>query len=72
MLLGYEFYGSDARENMLGDECELAPPHPCNLYRSIYEINYLPDNFKIPKRRNDFYGSGDGFLLVSEKVRKFC
>ena len=51
---------------------ELAPPHPGNLYRSIYEINFLPDNFKIPKRKNDFYGSADGFLLVSEKTKAFC
>ena len=72
MLLGYEFNGSDAKEKMLGDMLELAPPHPCNLYRSIYEINFLPDNYKIPKRKNDFYDSPDGFLLVSERVKAFC
>ncbi|RZJ77837.1 MAG: hypothetical protein EOO20_28440 [Chryseobacterium sp.] len=72
MLLGYELSGSDAREKMLGDEAEYAPPHPCNLYRTIYEINFLPDNFKIPKRKNDFYSSADGFKLVSEKVKAFC
>ena len=72
MLLGYEFHGSDAKNRMLGDNLELAPPHPCNFYRSIYEINFLPDSYKIPMRKNDFYSSADGFLLVSERVKEFC
>ncbi len=72
MLLGYELNGSDAKLPMLGDGLELAPPNPCNPYKSIYEINFLPDSFKIPKRRNDFYDSLDGFFLVSERVLDFC
>lgn len=71
MLLGYELEGADGKEYVLGYKAELAPPHPCNVYRSIYDVNYLPAKFKLPGTK-DFYYSSDGFLLVSKRVVSFC
>lgn len=72
MLLGYTLICSDISCRLLGDNFLHAPPNPCNNYLSIYDINYIPDNFKMPKKKHDFFETMDGFLLVSERVRRFC
>lgn len=72
MLLGYNLVATDTRKWLLGDNLEYAPSNPCNKYKNIYEINFLPDNFLLPRGKKDFYETLDGFFLVSEKVKEFC
>lgn len=72
VLIGYKLVATDAKERMLGDYLEYAPPDPCNKYKSIYEINHLPSNFKLPKKKVDFFVTADGYQLVSEEVKQFC
>ena len=75
MILGYSLFATDTRKNMYGDDFEFGPDrqNKCLKYRCIYEINYLPGNFEVPKNtRSDFLETYDGFHLVTENVIKFC
>lgn len=72
LLLGYLIRGADTKDYLLGYKQELIPPHPCNRYRSIYEIDFLPESFLLARKKKDFYGTMDGFMLVSENVKSFC
>lgn len=72
MVIGYAIHGTDTFDKLLGDDLEYGPPDPCLRYKSLFDIGFLPDNYKIPKKQRDFFTTADGFLLVSEKVKKFC
>src|SRR6187402_2744432 len=75
MILGYTLIGTDANDNLYGDDFEFGPnpKDKCLKYRCIYEINYLPNNFKISKNsKSDFLDTYDGFLLVTKNVIEFC
>jgi len=75
MLLGYHLLSTDARDRLYGDDFEFGPnpKDKCLKYRCIYDINYLPNNFKISRNaKSDFLITYEGINLVTKNVIEFC
>lgn len=74
MLLGYTLIATDTRSWVLEEYFSQldSDDNTCDKYKCIYDIDFVPKVFKLPKTKKDFYWSIDGYLLVSERVKLFC
>ena len=68
MLLGYAIDEQDLKRNMF-DNLIL---DDCARYSNIYDLNILNPEFKIRSHKYAIACTYDGFVIVSEKFKKFC
>ena len=68
MILGYHLIAHEINQRILEVPMKLGLLNPCAEYQDIFQINYFPADYKMPRRTSDIYISIDGFLIISPKV----